>query len=163
MSNKTKIFLFSSVLLNVLLLGLIIGHISNHIIRNNVKHPLTGITSNLPFEKEELLKITMKKLHKQNLANRAMIIEKRVEIVDVLGAPEFDEEAFNERVEELHNLHGAMAMSLAEVTKNLALQFNQDERKVLAEILKQHPHRSHNRRHPGSEHYPRRGKPPLQH
>ncbi|NIU85905.1 MAG: hypothetical protein GWN11_03950, partial [Candidatus Dadabacteria bacterium] len=65
----------------------------------------------------------------------------RKEIAQVVSASEFDEQLFNEKVSELHDLHGEMARSLAEVTKNLAVKFTPEERRMLAEILKKRPHR----------------------
>jgi uncharacterized membrane protein len=142
MSKKLKILLFISIILNVLLIGVMIGHISTRfLVKKHFKGHFPEISRELPAEKQEMLADAMMKLHRQSSGTKRKIHRVRKEIVEILTAPEFDEQLYDKKVAELHNLHGEMAMGLSEVTKKLAVKFTPSERRVLAEILRRKPHR----------------------
>ena len=82
------------------------------------------------------------------------IRETRERTISILRAPVFDEAAYQIEVEKLHQLRGLMMQRLADATKDLAKQFNQEERRGLAEHLRRPPPFS-----PGER--PKMRKPPL--
>jgi len=142
MSKRLKIILFISIIINVLLIGVVIGHFSTRfLVKKHFKDHFPEISTELPAEKQEMLMDAMIKLHKESRGIKRKIRRVRKEIVKVLTASEFDEQLYDKKVEELHNLHGQMAKSLSEVTKKLAVKFTPSERRVLAEIIKRRPHR----------------------
>lgn len=164
MSKRLKIILFISIIVNVLLIGVVIGHFSTRfLVKKHFKNHFPEISTELPAEKQEMLMDAMMKLHKESRGIKRKIHRVRKEIVKVLTAPEFDEQLYDKKVQELHNLHGEMAKGLSEVTKKLAVKFTASERRVLAEIIKRRPHRrrSHDRydrpfrRHPQDQDRPR--------
>ncbi len=158
MSKKLKIIFFISIVINVLLIGVMIGHFSTrYFTKQYFKRHFTEIAAGLPPEKQKMLMDAKMELHKESRATKRKIHKIRKEIGQILSAPRFDEQLFDKKVTELHDLHGEMAKGLAEVTKNLAQKFTPEERRVLAEILKKRPHRrpSHDRfdRHFRQEHH----------
>ncbi len=148
MSKKLKIIFFVSIIINVLLVGVVIGHFSTrYFVKKHFKDHFPKIERELPAEKQKMLTDVMMKLHKESRGTKRKIHKLRKEIAQVVSAPEFDEQLFDKKVSELHDLHGEMARGLAEVTKKLAVKFTPEERIVLAEILKRRPHRRpHNER-----------------
>ena len=142
MSRNIKILLLLSIIINVLLVGVVIGHFSTkYMAKKHFKGHFPKVGKVLPPEKQEMLTDAMMKHHKESGKTKRKIHKVREEIVKILAAPEFNEQLYDEKVEELHNLHGEMAKGLSEVTKKLAVKFTPEERRVLAEILKRKPHR----------------------
>ncbi len=167
MSKRLKIILFISIIVNVLLIGVVIGHFSTRFLaKKHFKDHFPEISTELPVEKQEMLREAMTNLHKESRGIKRKIHKVRKQIVKILTAPEFNEQLYDKKVQELHNLHGEMAKGLSDVTKKLAVKFTPSERRVLAEIIKRRPHRRrpHDRsgpfrRHPQDQDRPR-GHPP---
>jgi uncharacterized membrane protein len=90
----------------------------------------------LPADKEKLFFETMKQVQMKNRDIRRQFREARENAISILTAPEFDETAYQVETERLHELRSRMMQRLAEGTKELAMQFNQEERKTLAKHLK---------------------------
>ncbi len=140
MSKKIKILILALLLLNILLIGVIIGHVSQRVGRKEfMKRHAPVLSVKLPEDKEKLLFDTMKRVHLQNRDVYKQIRESRKKAISILTAPEFDEAAYQIEVEKLHELHGLMKQQLSDATKELAKQFNQEERKALAEHLRRPP------------------------
>jgi len=140
MSKTMRILIISSLVLNVLLIGIIIGSMSNRLFRKEFpgrKPPELGLK--LPPDKEKLFSDTMEKVFRQNDDVRKQTDESRERLLSILSAPQFDEGAFQAEVTRLDGLRDLMMKRLAEATKELAKQLNQEERKVLAEHLRQPP------------------------
>lgn len=137
MSKKTKILIFSSLLLNVLLAGVIIGDVSHrfhkeYFVRKSVKE----FASKLPGDKAALFLETVKRVHLNNRDAYNQIREARKEAMNLLSAPEFDEAAYRLQVEKIHELRSLMKHRLADATIELARQFSQKERSALAQHLR---------------------------
>ena len=101
------------------------------------KPPELGVK--LPPDKEKLFLDTMEKVFRENRDIRKQMDEARERVLSILSAPEFDEAAYQAEAAKLEKLRGLMMQRFAEATKELAKQFNQEERKVLAEHLRQPP------------------------
>ena len=140
MGKTIKILISASLLLNVLLIGIIIGNISNRLFRDEFprKHP-QALTAKLPPEKEKIFFSTLEKVHLENREVHKQIGEARERVLSILSAPEFDEAAYQVEATKLDKLHGLMMQRFANATQELAKQLNQEERKVLADFLKQPP------------------------
>jgi uncharacterized membrane protein len=140
MSKTIRILIISSLVLNVLLIGIIIGSLSDRLFRKDsprIKPPEFGLK--LPPDKEKLLTDTMEKVFRQNDDLRKETDEARERLLSILSAPQFDEGAYQTEVTKLDRLRDLMMKRLAEATKELAKQFNQEERKAFAEHLRQPP------------------------
>lgn len=137
MSKKTKILIFSSLLLNVLLAGVVIGDVSHrfhkeYFVRKSVKE----FASKLPGDKATLFLETVERVHQKNRDAYHQIREARNEAMKLLSAPEFDETGYRIQVGKIHELRSLMKQRLADATIELARQFNQEERSALAKHLR---------------------------
>ena len=149
MSKKIKILIFSSLLLNVLLAGVVIGDMSHrfhkeYFVRKSVKE----FTSKLSADKAALFLETVERVHLNNQDAYNQIREARKEAMRLLSAPEFDESAYRLQVEKIHELRSLMKRRLANATIELAKQFNQKERKALAQHLRHFSRHSRDSRLP---------------
>ncbi len=149
MSKKIKILILASLLLNVLLIGVIIGYVSQRVDRKEFMRRYASVLSaKLSADKEKIYFDTMKGVHLDNRDIYRQIRETRKRTISILTALEFDEAAYQIEVEKLNKLYGIMKQRLSDATKELAKQFNQEERKALAEHLR---HRSEH--HKGPSHH----------
>jgi len=149
MNKKIKILIFSSLLLNVLLAGVVIGDMSHrfhkeYFVRKSVKE----FASKLPADKAALFLETVERVHLNNQDAYNQIREARKEAMRLLSAPEFDESAYRLQVEKIHELRSLMKRRLANATIELAKQFNQKERKALAQHLRHFSRHSRDSRLP---------------
>ena len=140
MSKKIRMLIISSLILNVLLIGIVIGSMSDRLFRKDFprrKPPELGFK--LPPDKEKLFLDMMEKAFRENDHIRKQMDESRERVLSILRSPEFDEAAYQAETDNLEKLRALMMQRFADVTKELAKQFNQEERKVLAEHLRQPP------------------------
>ena len=137
MSKKIKVLTIGSLLLNMLLIGVIIGDMSHRLGREHFfgRHA-PELVSKLPEDKAELFRETVERVHLDNKDVHKQIGEARERAMKILTAPEFDEAAYLVEVDKIHELKGFMKQRLADATIELARQFEQEERKVLAQHLR---------------------------
>ncbi len=137
MSKKMKIMIFSSLLLNVLLVGVVIGDVSH---RFHVEHfgqkSVQEFASKLPEDKAMLFLETVERVHLNNRDAYNQLREARKEAMKFLSAPEFDEAAYRLQIEKIHELRSLMKRRLADTTIELARQFSQKERRALSQHLR---------------------------
>ena len=154
MSKKMKILILGSLLLNVLLIGVILGDLSHRLRREHfVGRHARELASKLPEDKAELFLETVERVHLHNKDVHKQIREARKRAMKILAAPEFDEAAYQIEVEKLRELRGLMKQRLADATIELARQFDQEERRALAQHLRRPP------RLPWDTRSPRRARP----
>jgi len=137
MSRNIKIVLTASIILNVLFLGILIGLFSDDFKKHkNMRSQMHSSIDKLPKEKAKLVKKTMRSLHKETKKTRKQVRKTRKNINNIISAPEFDESAYDAEIKNLQELQAEIMKKFGKVTKELALQLEQDERKVIAELLK---------------------------
>jgi uncharacterized membrane protein len=90
-------------------------------------------------DKEKLFSNMMEKAFRENEHIRNQMDEAREKVLSILSATEFDEAAYQAETAKLEKLRGVMMQRFADATKELAKQFNQEERKALAEHLRRPP------------------------
>jgi uncharacterized membrane protein len=140
MNRKAKILIICSLLLNVLLVGTIIGHISYRLTERDFgRRHGPRLSAGLPEEKRKLLMDALEQVHRENRGIHGEIRETREKVISILTAAEFDEAAYRVEVEKVHELRGLMMKRLAEATTRLAKDFNPEERRALAEVLRRPP------------------------
>jgi uncharacterized membrane protein len=140
MSRKMKVLTIGSLFLNVLLIGVVIGDMSHRFRREDFSgRRARELSSKLPEDKAALFLETVEKVHLNNRDIHKQIREGRRRAMKILTAPKFDEAAYQIQVEKLHELRGLMMRRLADATMALARQFDQQERKVLAQHLRRPP------------------------
>lgn len=143
MNKKIKLLLTLSIILNFLFVGLLIGNASKDLIheKDEKKHFLE-ITKKLPADKKKLVNQKFMELKSEHAKTKEEIYTTRMEIVEILKAPEFDEKLYDRKIRKMHRLYRGKAKKLAKTIKEFAADFTPEERAVLAEMLeKKHNHR----------------------
>jgi uncharacterized membrane protein len=136
-SKKTTMLIIGSLLLNVLLVGAIIGNISHRIDgKRFMRRHGREFAVKLPPDKQELFFTTMERVNRENRGIHRQMREARQRVLLILTAPEFDEAAYQREVEKLDQLRNRMMRRLEDATRELAKQFDQEERKALADHLR---------------------------
>ena len=136
MSKKVKILIVASVVLNVLLAGVIIGNMVHHqfgrwsSFRND-----RVLAAKLSPEKYKLFTEVMGVARSDCKQIRKQIRATRAETLEILMAPEFDEQSFEREVGRLRDLRVAVSDRVADATLQLAKQFDAEERQVLGKFL----------------------------
>ncbi|HUV49601.1 MAG TPA: periplasmic heavy metal sensor [Anaerolineae bacterium] len=136
MSKKIKVMVFSSLLLNALLIGVIVGDLSHRFSREHFIGRHAELISKLPRDKAALFLKTVESVHLNNRNIYHQIREARKEAMKILAAPEFDEAAYRLKLKKLHELGDLKMQGLANATIELAIQFGQEERRALAQHLR---------------------------
>ncbi|MFZ5875572.1 MAG: periplasmic heavy metal sensor [Nitrospirota bacterium] len=134
MSQKVKLLVVVSVVLNVLLAGVIIGHMTQMGRWAPFKDD-RALATKLPPEKFKLFTEVMGGARSECKQIRKQIRETRAQTLSILTASEFDEQSFQREVDKLHELRGRVAGRVAEATVVLARQFTPEERQLLGEYL----------------------------
>ena len=160
MSKKMKILIFSSLLLNVLLIGVVIGDVSHRFhIEPFVRKSVKEFASKLPEDKAALFLETVERVHLNNRDAYNQLREARKEAMKFLSAPEFDEAAYRLQIEKIHELRSLMKRRLAGATIELARQFSQKERRALSQHLRHFKRRSRDSSLPSDAKSPRHENP----
>jgi len=97
--------------------------------------PRQILLNQLPAEKEMLFHKTMREVREKTANIREQIKELKVEINDILTAPEFNEALFLEKTKRVQELHKMIRAATDEAIVKLAKQFTQEERKILAKLI----------------------------
>ena len=159
MSKKIKIILTVSVVLNVLLIGVLVGMSADEYKdHRNKRAEFRSAVDKLPPENSKLVKKTMRGLHKETRKTRNELKKTRKKINKIISAPEFDESAYDVEIENLKRLQSEIMTKFGQVTKELAAQLGQEERKVIAELLKKRTFKQH--KHGGIKPPPGLDQPP---
>lgn len=136
MNKKIKLLLILSIILNFLFAGLLIGNASKNLVHDkDDKSHFLEITKKLPPEKQKLVMEKFDELKSDRDETRKKIYETRMEIAQILKAPEFDQRLYDRKISKMHRLYRGKAKKLAKAIKELAVDFTPEERAVLAEML----------------------------
>jgi uncharacterized membrane protein len=140
MSKKMNILVFTSLVVNVLLVGYIIGDLSHRFRDERFdRKEARELASRLPKDKGAMIIGAMEKVHRDNHDAFRQIRDARREAMRILANREFNEAAYRAEVAKIHQLRGLMKERLVDATIELAKQFDQKDRKILAEYLRQGP------------------------
>ncbi|MES0336238.1 MAG: periplasmic heavy metal sensor [Candidatus Magnetobacterium sp. LHC-1] len=148
MSNKIKIVIATSVLLNVLLTGIILGHVLSKL----THRPPGGVdndhvVSQLSAEKRKVFLDTMQQVSIENRKIRKHIREGRERALAALSAREFSESDYMAETVRLDELRMRISHNTTAATVALAAGFSQEERKVLAAYIRHLPMQQRNGPH----------------
>lgn len=103
--------------------------------------------ASLPKEKQTLIIDTLRKNREQNEALRNEIRSTKKAMIEAMTAAEFDEASFEQNANRLHELHNRRFESMTQSIKELAPQFTQEEREVLATVFKHGRHGYHSKKY----------------
>ncbi len=126
-----KILIVSSIILNMLFIGVFAGHKFRHYSGRDSRE----IVHILPSEKRELFFRTFEQIRSQRRTIYPEMKEVRQDIFRILTAPIFDGEAYQNKIVELHEIRKEMHLRSSLAVKELASQFTQEEREVIAKYL----------------------------
>jgi uncharacterized membrane protein len=98
-------------------------------------HKARDVLSQLPEDKEMLFHRTMREAREATKNAREQIEKLRAEIKDIFIAPEFDKALFVEKTQQVHKLQEKMQKAREQAILELATQFTQEERTLLAEMI----------------------------
>ncbi len=133
MKRNIKIFIITSVLLNILMAGVIFGNIGKYFLN---KHKISQeIVNSLPDDKRKLFKETMNSAEKATGELHEELDNARKEAANLLKAEPFDKEAYLSQVQHISELRGQVMQKMSQSVAALAEQFTQEERSILAETL----------------------------
>jgi uncharacterized membrane protein len=93
------------------------------------------VLSQLPEEKEMLFHRTMREAREETADLREQIAQLHEEIRDIFTAPEFDKALFSKKMKQVHALQEKMHTAREQAILELATQFTQEERKLLADMI----------------------------
>lgn len=136
MSHKMKVLLTVSLALNILLAGIFIGQFSKDFMKyREWEKDIEKSVGKLPPDKAKLVKEALWTLKNETRETKKEIRKTRGNISKILVAPEFNEADFDKEIKKLHELQGRIMSYFAEATKELASQFNRDERRIISDLL----------------------------
>ena len=124
--------LICSVVVNLLFIGVYAGHKARKVSRRDP----VAVVQNLPPEKRELFLKTIEQIRSHNRSIRPEIQKARQDVFTILAAPEFDGEAYHQKVMEIHSMRGEMRMRASLMLQALVAQFTREEREAVASYLK---------------------------
>jgi uncharacterized membrane protein len=140
MTRSVKILLTLSLLANTLLAGVLIGLLPRQFYQSHpLRERLRRITAQLPEDRRQLVLAHIREVHRRNRRLVHEIRAGREAAIAILTAAEFDEAAFRKQAEEIHRCRGQLMDRLTETTIELAKQLDQNERRLLAEIIRRPP------------------------
>ena len=139
MTRKMKVFLVCSLVLNVLLAGALAGNVSHHMGHGFGFLGDRMLVGQLPPDKQKLFREAMGNMRAQGHDLRQQMRETRERALATLTATEFDEAAYQTEVDKLRVLRGLMIQRVADTTKDLARQFDPEERELLGRYLRDVP------------------------
>jgi uncharacterized membrane protein len=148
MEHRFKYILLISLALNLLLIGVVLGYFLRGPEFKARPFP-PPITQKLSSEKQWVFDEAMRELAEKNKVIARDLERKRSEILSVLTAERFDAQVFQQKSREVHELHGQMKAQLDGVLEQLASEFNREERRALAELLRRGPPPPHGGPPPG--------------
>ena len=133
--------LICSVVVNLLFIGLFAGHKARHVSRRDS----AAAVENLPPEKKALFLNAVEEIRSHNSTVRPVMRKARLEVLEIIKAPDFDGEAYHKKVMEIHAMRGEMRMRASLIIQAVTAQFTREEREAVAAYLK--AHRSERRGH----------------
>ena len=155
MNSKIKTIFTISIILNLFLAGILIGNCTKgyYDSKFTTKH-FNFERTELSPEKQKLLMNKFKEIRKNHKETKKDIFRTKTEIQKILSAKEFNEKLFDEKIEQMHDLHGKAAKTLANTIKELAVEFTPQEREILIKMIEKRHKPRWEKHHPGDHHPP---------
>lgn len=136
MSKNFKVILLFSLIVNFLLLGIVVGEITHE----KPHPPFSGMDDkNLPPEIREKLRNEMSENFKKTKPLRDKIDQTRQEAINILQKDNFDESAFEQKLDELFTLMGQMGHTMTDSVKKIARDAPAKDRANIARMLMRRP------------------------
>jgi len=140
MSKNVKIFITTSVLLNVLLVGIVIGGISkSHFLPGHqpvrMEQRLNEILDILPAEKSKEFEQRISVLKALRHADKATMKTARKNVMQVFMQEPFDKASYQQAVQGLNTLHQQQMEMRVNLMADMAQYLSPKERRQLARLV----------------------------
>ncbi|MBL4798869.1 MAG: periplasmic heavy metal sensor [Oleispira sp.] len=139
MNKKMKIFISTSVLLNVLLVGVVVGGISkSHFIHGyqpERMERLAEILAVLPAEKSKEFELRISNMKALKRADKVSMKSARKNVMQVFTQEPFDKMAYQQAVQGLNKLHQQQMEKRVNLMADMAQYLSPKERKQLSHFL----------------------------
>lgn len=132
MNKHIKVILFTSIIINLLLVGFIIGQNSHRFHHHWKKHKVVDLTP----EQQTNVKGVLKNIKASNKSKRKEIRKTHKAMMTLLKAEQFDAKAFRNKAEELKQLKEEMIENMSGQLAHDAETLTQPEREALATMIK---------------------------
>jgi len=138
MNTKVKLFLYLSLVVNIVLLGYISGHFFKHNLspEDKMQHHREAVLSQLPEAKRALASNIFDQLKAKHDLYSAQIDTAKDNVEAELTKDVFDKDAFKKSMAELNDLNGKMKDDAANSIADLAAELTPEERKMVVEQFK---------------------------
>jgi uncharacterized membrane protein len=139
-STKLKFAFLASLLGNVLLVGILLGELPHRFGEvPSREERMEKAIEDLPEPLRARFREKMEHVREGSEPIRERIQEAREEAISILIAEPFDGTAYDRQVSKIHELQGQRSQRMAEVVKEVAEDLPQEQRQVLAEVLRRPP------------------------
>jgi uncharacterized membrane protein len=139
MKESMKKYLILSVMVNLLLAGIIGGHFLRVGRTGPLSPQIRAALGKIPSAKSEMLEGILSELNETNKKKLAEIKERRHGIFEILTKEKFDVIAYQESTLKMNELQGELMKNIGEKIKSIAAELSQEERILLAELLREPP------------------------
>lgn len=131
MKRSTKIIFTGSLLLNLLLIGLVGGHVA----KRWSDHSMAGIRAQLSPESRNVVGRTFQSTFREIRPLGQEARKARADMVKILSAKEFDQEAFDTAADKLKTLQGDIQDLKIDATREVASQLSVEDRRKMADRM----------------------------
>ncbi|MCD4722627.1 MAG: periplasmic heavy metal sensor [Desulfobacula sp.] len=140
MSTKIRICIISSLMVNLLLLGIVGGHLLRFAGKEKVLPPrISYMLNNLSPEKSSMMDRMLIELNEQNKTILSDIKQHRQDIYNILTSNNFDINSYRRSSTKMNKSQSQLLGNIGEKIESVASRLTQDERIILAELLKEPP------------------------
>lgn len=129
MNKGMKLFFTLSIILNVMLLGIGGGMIYKHYSHS----PVEDMHAEMSPEARHIVARTMQNAFRDGRETMEQARQAKKELKDIIAAETFNADLFSVQAEKLQAIKSEMSKKRIDVTKELAAQLSQADRKILAE------------------------------
>jgi Spy/CpxP family protein refolding chaperone len=140
MNKNMKLFISTSVLLNVLLVGFLVGGFSkSHLTRGHqsegMRKHLTEILDVLPAEKSKEFELRISDMKALRRADKVSMRSSRKNIMQVFTQEPFDKAAYQQAVQGLNKLHQQQMENRVSLMADMAQYLSPKERRQLSRLI----------------------------
>ena len=132
-----KVIFAVSMGLNLLFVGILGGGVVRHML--HMPPPLPPEIRSLSPENQDLVSDSLHNVRMMNYELGKQINTQRKLIATHMGAERFDQDIFQQAIDRLKELRSEQTQNLADAAKIIAVGFSQEDRKVLAQLLRRPP------------------------
>jgi uncharacterized membrane protein len=137
-TGARKLFV-ASLVINALLIGIVLGHLLK-VTELSPRSPQNNEpTINVPEGLNQQILINMHAMHLQNRQTLIRIEHEKARAMEILITEPFDEIAYQESIDKIHELRGKAVQNVTDKVKTWVPSLNQVDRAIVADMLRNPP------------------------